>query len=66
MVYVENHKESIKKSGLYLHRAGYVKTNQPRDAPRGSSVWARKCPKYERQVQIISAACSDVHIFLQS
>ena len=22
MVYVENHKESIKKSGLYLHRAG--------------------------------------------
>ena len=40
MVYVENHKESIKKSGLYLQGWVYVKTNQPRDAPRGSSVWA--------------------------
>lgn len=42
MVYVENHKESIKKKKWIVLTQGwvYVKTNQPRDAPRGSSVWA--------------------------
>lgn len=41
MVYVENHKESIKKKWIVLTQGWvYVKTNQPRDAPRGSSVWA--------------------------